>query len=169
MLRQDIFHSSLVTSLHKKYNENKSAPLSYTDSKGNEVKVKTPKTEAEMQILQSKQRIYVLDKSYAIMPDVNKNYIRFYGHYMCPFVEKVRLVLYAKNIPFQDCQINLEKRTKWHYEINGGLVPILELPSGEIITESQVIMDFLDKITGNEKWASNSDLKGKIRPISLYS
>ena len=30
-------------------------------------------------------------------------------------------------------------------------------------------MDFLDKLTGDEKWSQNSNLKNCIRPISLYS
>ena len=47
---------------------------------------------------------------------------------MCPFVERVRLALFAKGIPFQACQMNLEHRTKWHYEVNNGFVPILEVP-----------------------------------------
>ena len=62
------------------------------------------------------------------MPEVNMKRMRLYGHYCCPFVERVRLVLAAKKFPYQDCQINLEARTKWHREINNGFVPILEIP-----------------------------------------
>jgi len=36
------------------------------------------------------------------MPISNKNYLRLYGHILCPFVEKVRLVLAAKKLPYQD-------------------------------------------------------------------
>jgi glutathione S-transferase len=32
--------------------------------------------------------------------------------------------------------MNLEKRTRWHYQLNNGFVPILELPNGLLITES---------------------------------
>jgi glutathione S-transferase len=89
----------------------------------------------------------VIGKQDAIMPDVNRKYIRLYGHYMCPFVEKVRLVLAAKKIEYQVVQINLQRRTKWHYEINKGFVPMIELPSGDIISESLTIMEFLEKIS----------------------
>jgi glutathione S-transferase len=44
---------------------------------------------------------------------------------MCPFVERARLALAARNIPYQVVQINLERRAKWHYELNQGFVPFL--------------------------------------------
>ena len=84
------------------------------------------------------------------MPGPNKTKLRLYGHTLCPFVERVRLVL--AHTPYEDCQINLEKRTKWHYWLNGGFVPILETPKDDptygkhfMIFESRHIMDFLDK------------------------
>jgi hypothetical protein len=60
------------------------------------------------------------------MPAPNNNHLRLYGHTLCPFVERVRLVL--AGIPYQDCLMNLEKRTKWHFFLNQGFVPILETP-----------------------------------------
>ena len=89
----------------------------------------------------------MIGKEDALMPEINRKYVRLYGHYMCPFVEKVRLVLAAKKIKYQTVQINLQRRTKWHYEINKGFVPMLELPSGDIISESLTIMEYLDKIS----------------------
>ena len=103
------------------------------------------------------------------MPECNRTYIRLYGHYMCPFVEKARLALVAKNIPYQDCQVNLERRTKWHYELNQGFVPILELPTGEVICESAIIMDFCDKLTGDEPWSKGMGLKERLNTRPLYS
>ena len=94
------------------------------------------------------------------MPETNKKYFRLYGHYMCPFVERARLVLAAKNIPYQTCQVNLERRTKWHYEVNGGFVPILELPNGDVILESFTIMQFLSQLTGEEEYCSS--FKGQM-------
>jgi glutathione S-transferase len=83
------------------------------------------------------------------MPAPNKSYLRLYGHTLCPFVERVRLVL--TGVPYQDVQINLELRTKWHYYLNNGMVPILETPKDDplfgqhyIIFESKLIMDFLN-------------------------
>ena len=84
-------------------------------------------------------------------PAPNKLHLRLYGHTLCPFVERVRLVLAEARIPYQDVQINLELRNKWHYYMNNGMVPILETPkdnpmfgSHYLIYESKLIMDFLN-------------------------
>lgn len=60
--------------------------------------------------------------------------------------------------------------------MNNGFVPILEIPnpeekSGVVITESLFIMEFLDRVTGEETFCKNIPmLKERIqeRP-SLYS
>ena len=51
----------------------------------------------------------------------------------------------------------MEKRTRWHYAMNSGFVPILETPShgGQFgtrktwILESRIIMDYLDREHAN--------------------
>lgn len=78
-------------------------------------------------------------------PAVNSKHPRLYGHLLCPFVEKVRMALAAKNVTYQRCEVDLGKKTQWHLDINGGLVPVYELPNGEIITESKVVMDFVEE------------------------
>jgi len=93
---------------------------------------------------QTLKRIEVFDKTFS-KPPINRNHIRLYGHYLCPFVEITRLVLAFKQIPYQDCQVSLLSRTKWHYKLNNGFVPILELPSGDHIYESDVISTYLDQ------------------------
>jgi glutathione S-transferase len=87
--------------------------------------------------------MYIMDRDY-IRPPFNKNHLRLYGHHLCPFVEKARLVLAAKGLKYQDVQVNLERRTKWHYMLNEGFVPILEVPGGYTILESKIIMDYLE-------------------------
>jgi len=34
----------------------------------------------------------------------------------------------------------VNEKAAWHLEINGGLVPILETPQGDLIVESSIIM-----------------------------
>ena len=48
---------------------------------------------------QTLEQLAVLN-SKSKMPAPNHNYLRLYGHTLCPFVEKVRLVLAAKGIPY---------------------------------------------------------------------
>ena len=78
-------------------------------------------------------------------PPHNRNHLRLFGHHLCPFVERARLVLAAKNLAYQNVEVNLEKRAKWHYLLNQGFVPILETPTGHVIYESRIIMDYLEK------------------------
>jgi hypothetical protein len=56
------------------------------------------------------ESIFVLD-SKTPKPAVNPQYPRLYGHYLCPFVEKVRLSLSARAVKFQRCEINLRDKT----------------------------------------------------------
>ena len=46
--------------------------------------------------------------------------------------------------------MNLERRARWHYELNMGFVPILETPNGYTILESRIIMDFLENAFPNK-------------------
>ena len=114
---------------------------------------------------QTLDRIEIIDRSVA-QPPPNKNHLRLYGHTLCPFVERVRLVLAGTE--YQDCQVNLEKRTKWHYYLNNGFVPILETPADNplfgkayTITESRNIMDFLDEQLKLGLYASDPFLKAE--------
>ncbi len=77
-------------------------------------------------------------------PPSNTEVPRLYGHLLCPFVTKVRLALAAKGVKYERCEVDLGKKTKWHLDINGGLVPIFELPNGTAICESKVILDYIE-------------------------
>ncbi len=93
------------------------------------------------------------------------NHLRLYGHYLCPFMERARLVLAAKGLNYQDVQMNLERRAKWHYLLNEGFVPILETPAGfgkHTIFESRIIMDYLEEAysrEGAQLYSSNPEDK----------
>jgi len=101
-------------------------------------------------------------------PPPNKLHLRLYGHTLCPFVERVRLVLAHANQTYQDVQINLELRTKWHYHLNNGMVPILETPKDNpqfgqhyMIYESRIIMEFLDHKLSLNLYSSDSFKKAE--------
>ena len=87
---------------------------------------------------------FCVKETEAPKPDVNNEVPRLYGHLLCPFVTKVRLALAAKGVKYERVEVDLGKKTKWHLDINGGLVPILELPNGATICESKVILDYIE-------------------------
>ena len=67
----------------------------YIDSKG---KVIVANALEDSDTYQSLRQLSVGSKLDARMPPVNRQYMRLYGHYMCPFVERVRLALAAKGL-----------------------------------------------------------------------
>ena len=82
-------------------------------------------------------------------PETNQNHFRLYGHTLCPFVGIARYALALKAVPFQDVQTNLDKKAAWHLELNGGLVPVLETPAGDLIRESGVIAQLAHELGGS--------------------
>ena len=36
----------------------------------------------------------------------------------------------------------MNQKAQWHLELNGGLIPVLENPQGDLIIESSVVMSF---------------------------
>ncbi len=51
----------------------------------------------------------------------------------------------AREVVYQKCDIDLQKKTQWHIDINGGFVPFWETPKGDIIIESKVVMDYIEE------------------------
>ena len=98
---------------------------------------------------QSLKKLYVLD-GFTAKPLTNRNHVRIYGHPLCPFVERALLAFKAKEISYQFWGIDLTTKNKWHLDINGGLVPFLELEDGKIIIESLDVSE----------WAQNNSDKG---------
>ena len=73
-------------------------------------------------------------------PETNQNHLRLYNHNLCPFSARTRYTFSAKNVRFQNAEICLHNKAPWHVEANGGGSPLLEVPSGELIPESGIIM-----------------------------
>ena len=78
-------------------------------------------------------------------PQLNTHMPRLYGHSLCPYAERVRLSLAARNVEYERCEINLQDKTQWHKDINGGLVPILELSDGTILLDSKILMEYANE------------------------
>ena len=72
-------------------------------------------------------------------PEVNPDHLRVYGHQLCPYVQRAYFALTAKDIPYQKVNVELRNKAKWHLDINGGLIPLLESPDGTIVHESGYI------------------------------
>ncbi|CAF1150264.1 unnamed protein product [Rotaria sordida] len=91
-------------------------------------------------------------KSGSECPPLKENQLRLYSMRFCPFVRRVKLVLAAKNIPYEEIFINLNDEPEWYLKKNPvGEVPLLEWidrDSKEIrsIPESLIISNYLDDL-----------------------
>ena len=82
-----------------------------------------------------------------IRPPANSEYLRLYNNPLCPFAERARLALAAKDFEFQTANINLNDKPKFFVE-EGGNVPILEKTDGSLISSSDLIIDFVKAQVG---------------------
>ena len=90
------------------------------------------------------ETLYITSKSDP-RPPVNKMHLRLYSHHLCPYVERVRMVMRLKGISYQHVEVDLSVRPDWIFSIHKGAVPALEFPDGKIISESRVLMEYLDE------------------------
>jgi glutathione S-transferase len=72
--------------------------------------------------------------------------ITLYNAARCPYVARVRIVLAEKGIDHDMVEIDLSDRPAWLYEKNpAGRVPVIEENGGRPLSESAVIMEFLEE------------------------
>ncbi|XP_061644991.1 glutathione S-transferase omega-1-like isoform X2 [Phyllopteryx taeniolatus] len=70
----------------------------------------------------------------------------------CPFAQRTRLVLNAKEIKHDIVNINLRDKPDWFLEKNPlGQVPTLETSVGEVIYESPITCEYLDEVYPEKK------------------
>ena len=75
-------------------------------------------------------------------PPTNTSHVRMYGHNLCPFVTRARYAFACKEVPYQEVLLCLNNKSEWHKEFNGGMLPVLESPAGELIPESGIQVNY---------------------------
>ncbi|MFZ6658292.1 glutathione S-transferase family protein [Undibacterium sp. TJN19] len=74
------------------------------------------------------------------------NKIRLISHQLCPYVQRVAIVLAEKAIPFERIDIDLSNKPAWFLEISPlGKTPVL-LVGEQAIFESSVICEYLEDV-----------------------
>lgn len=73
------------------------------------------------------------------------------SHPLCPFVQRVAIVLREKNIPFERIQIDLNNKPDWFLAISpAGKVPLLKVERGQeqavVLFESMAICEYLEEV-----------------------
>ncbi len=124
--------------------------------------------------IEEEDRVNGLNNSYTHLRLFNKNKtdakLIFYRdrHAWCPYCQKIWLWLEFKNIPYKIEKINMYcygEKEKWYLKkVTSGKLPAIEL-NGQIITESDDIIDFLEKEYGTLGSPIYSNKLAKIRKI----
>lgn len=100
-------------------------------------------------------------------PELNPEFLRIYGHELCPFAQRAFFAFGAKKIPFQKVHVDLQKKAQWHLNINEGLVPVLETTEGKTIHESgflaQFASDYAPENQGLYLWPHEKEQKGNLK------
>ncbi|CAM4584310.1 unnamed protein product [Lepidochelys olivacea] len=98
------------------------------------------------------ERARSLGKGSTVPGPVPEGLIRVYSMRFCPFAQRTRLVLKAKDVKHETININLKNKPDWLFEKNPfGLVPILETSKGQLIYESPIICEYLDEAYPGKK------------------
>ncbi len=72
--------------------------------------------------------------------------ITLYNAARCPYAARARIVLAEKGLEVETVEIDLSDRPAWLYEKNpAGRVPVIEEDGGDPLSESTVIMEFLEE------------------------
>ena len=73
--------------------------------------------------------------------------LRIVSFKICPFVQRVTALLEAKRIPYEVDYIDLTKKPDWFLDLSpNGQVPVLIAENGEVLFESDAIVEYIDEI-----------------------
>ena len=76
------------------------------------------------------------------------NHYHIIGHSLCPYVQRVVILLQEKQIPYERTDIDLSNKPQWLLELSPtGKVPLLVVNENRVIFESNVICEYLDEIS----------------------
>lgn len=98
------------------------------------------------------QRVYLLENVMAKKhlsagseePPEKAGTVRLYGMRFCPYVQRIRIVLNAKGVDFEEIFIDLKNKPEWLFKVHpDGKVPALE-DGDKIVIESLDIAEYLD-------------------------
>nr|CAB3251198.1 glutathione S-transferase omega-1-like [Phallusia mammillata] len=94
-----------------------------------------------------------------VPPPPKQDVLRVYSMKFCPYAQRLKLVLAAKAVKHETVNINLVKKPQWYLEKNPrGLVPTIEI-NGDIIYESDITSEYIDKVYPGRKIVTADPLK----------
>jgi len=86
------------------------------------------------------------------------------GHHLCPYVQRVVILMLEKDIRFERIDIDLDNKPVWLIQHSPtAKVPLLIADNGRALFESQVICEYLDEISPGSMQPTDSFEKARLR------
>lgn len=81
----------------------------------------------------------------SVAPPKQEDKLRLYGMRFCPYVQRVRIALNAKGLPYDEVLVDLKNKPEWLFKMHPkGLVPVLDT-GDKVVIESLDIVEFLEE------------------------
>ncbi|GLG98825.1 Pyrimidodiazepine synthase, partial [Gryllus bimaculatus] len=91
--------------------------------------------------------------------------LRLYGMRFCPYVQRIRIVLNAKGLDYDEVFVDLKDKPEWLFKMHPkGLVPVLDT-GDKIVIESLDIADFLEEKYPQPALYPNSERKAEDKAL----
>ncbi|MGH1540167.1 MAG: glutathione S-transferase family protein [Arenicella sp.] len=79
---------------------------------------------------------------------MDKNKFHIIGHQLCPYVQRVVILMLEKQIPYERTDIKLTNKPEWLKAISPtGKVPVLVVNENQCLFESSTICEYLDEVS----------------------
>ena len=89
---------------------------------------------------------------------------------MCPYVQRVVIVLLERAMPFKRIDIDLDDKPDWLFDVSPcGKVPVIRVSTGEWLFDSSVIARYLDTISGGRLLPSDPLARARQEAWMTYA
>jgi len=84
--------------------------------------------------------------------------LKIIGHHLCPYVQRVVILMLEKNIAYQRIDVDLDNKPEWLLQYSPtAKVPLLITTDDKVLFESQVICEYIDEISA-----------GSLQPLDSF-
>jgi len=86
-----------------------------------------------------------------------KDTFHIVGHQLCPYVQRVVILMIEKQLPYTRTDIDLSNKPDWLLKISPtGKVPVLVVNDNKFLFESHVICEYLDEVSKSSLYPTDT-------------
>ncbi len=101
---------------------------------------------------------------------MNETKLHIIGHQICPYVQRVIILMKEKHIPYIRTDIELDKKPEWLASLSpAGKVPALIINETQALFESNVICEYLDDVSPTSLHPSDPFVKASHRAWIVFA